>query len=365
MSVDIAYVGTQSRQQPAPDRPQRHPLRRDVPAREPGPDALRRRRAGRGADAAGGARGGRPDLQRRDAAQRQPAAALRRATAACGRALFDSKASFNSLQAVGAAPLLARPQLRRLLHAVAGQDRLRRRRRRHLARSISPAYDYALANFDRTHYFVANYVWNVPGGSRLLGGGLLARGLLDNWTLSGISWISSGNPAELGLSISGINVDQPPRSAPTRADSRATCSRASASRAIRRARPTRSTWRAIQVPGVGDRGPYDRFYLRNPGFNNHDLSVFKNFPLAGRQRVALSPVPPGDVQRPQPHAVLGREPDDQPDQRRRPDRRGDPQRLHEPRDHQQPAARRRDASPSAPSSASTTPCGTRASSRWA
>ena len=62
---------------------------------------------------------------------------------------------------------------------------------------------------------------------------------------------------------------------------RATCSRASASRAIRRARPTRSRSAAIQVPGIGDRGPYDRFYLRNPGFNNHDLSVFKNFPLPG------------------------------------------------------------------------------------
>ena len=40
---------------------------------------------------------------------------------------------------------------------------------------------------------------------------------------------------------------------------------------------------AFAVPGVGDVGPYDRNYMRNPGFNSHDLSVFKNFPFAGRR----------------------------------------------------------------------------------
>ena len=110
---------------------------------------------------------------------------------------FDSKARYNSLQAALQRRFSKELHLRRLLHAVAGEDRLRGRRRRHPP--FDPAaYDYALANFDRTHYFVANYVWNVPKGSKLLGGGLLARALLDNWTLSGISWIASGNPAELG-----------------------------------------------------------------------------------------------------------------------------------------------------------------------
>src|SRR4029079_8151756 len=65
------------------------------------------------------------------------------------------------------------------------------------------AYDRGLATFDRTHYFVANYVWNLPKGGKLLGGGLFARGLLDNWTISGVSWIASGNPTEIALGISG------------------------------------------------------------------------------------------------------------------------------------------------------------------
>ena len=35
-------------------------------------------------------------------------------------------------------------------------------------------YDWGLANWNRTHYFTANYVWNLPRGSRLLGDGALA-----------------------------------------------------------------------------------------------------------------------------------------------------------------------------------------------
>ena len=53
------------------------------------------------------------------------------------------------------------------------------------------------------------------------------------------------------------------------------------------------------MPGVNDRGPYDRFYLRNPGFTNFDLSLFKNFPIgSGGKRI--DPAPGGDVQRLQP-----------------------------------------------------------------
>jgi len=38
---------------------------------------------------------------------------------------------------------------------------------------------------------------------------------------------------------------------------------------------------AFVIPGIGDLGPYSRTYLRNPGINNHDISIFKNFPLGG------------------------------------------------------------------------------------
>ena len=72
---------------------------------------------------------------------------------------------------------------------------------------INPrAYDYALANFDRTHFFVANFVWGLPKGSQHLGNNWLSRAVFDNWTLSGVTTIASGNPAELALTLSGLDA---------------------------------------------------------------------------------------------------------------------------------------------------------------
>ena len=152
------------------------------------------------------------------------------------------------------------------------------------------AYDYALANFDRTHYFVANYVWNLPKGGKLLGDGWLARGLLDNWTLSGIIWMATGNPIELGLNIAGVNAAQ--RLVGTDAGGQAgdLAPRFRAEDGVGSGSgESRIDPAALSVPAINDRGPYDRYYLRNPGFRNFDLSVFKNFPIgtSGRRYLQL------------------------------------------------------------------------------
>jgi hypothetical protein len=147
-------------------------------------------------------------------------------------------------------------------------------------------YDYALANFDRTHYFVANYVWNVPGGGRLLGDGRLARALLDGWTISGISWVASGNPVELNVTMTGVNVAQRFLGTDAGGTSGGLQPRLRVSGDPRNADGTINP-AAFEVPGIGDVGPYDRMYLRNPGFNTHDLSIFKNIPASGRRYVQL------------------------------------------------------------------------------
>jgi hypothetical protein len=146
-------------------------------------------------------------------------------------------------------------------------------------------YDYALAPFDRPHYFVANYVWNLPKGGKLLGGGRLARALLDNWTLSGISWISSGNPNELAIAIAGVNTAQ--RLVGTDAGGTSAGLQPRLRVTGDPVRDGRVDPSAFSVPRPGDFGPYDRYYLRNPGFNNHDLSVFKNFPLGANGKRVL------------------------------------------------------------------------------
>src|SRR5262249_39562012 len=36
---------------------------------------------------------------------------------------------------------------------------------------------------------------------------------------------------------------------------------------------------AFSAPAIGDVGPYPRMYLRNPGFNQHDMAILKNIRL--------------------------------------------------------------------------------------
>jgi hypothetical protein len=202
---------------------------------------------------------------------------------------FDSRASYNSLQVA-----LQRRFSRRLTFGLSYTLSRARTDSAGTTDATHPfdtrTYDYALANFDRTHYLVGNYVWNLPGGGGLLGGGSFARALLDNWTLSGIAWMASGNPIELGVNIAGVNATQ--RLLGTDSGGNAgglqprlfvTGDPANAA-GDARIDPT-----GLGVPGINDRGPYDRFYLRNPGFTNFDVSLFKNFPLGsgGKRSIQL------------------------------------------------------------------------------
>ena len=193
--------------------------------------------------------------------------------------MFDGETSFNSLQAS-----LQRRFSRSLTFGVSYT----------LSRAITTvsddgtftnnldpqAYDRGPAAFDRTHYLVANYVWNLPPGGHLLGGGLFARGLLDNWTISGVSWFASGNPAELALVISGQDAGNRLLGTYTAGNGAGLQPRFYVNGDAQSA-PNAINTAAFAAPAIGDKGPYPRSYLRNPGFQNHDLSVFKNFPLGG------------------------------------------------------------------------------------
>ena len=147
-------------------------------------------------------------------------------------------------------------------------------------------YDYALANFDRTHSFVANYVWNVPKGSRLFHDHMVAKVIFDDWTVSGISSIASGNPAELGISISGQDVGNRILGAYSNGNLSGQQPRFYVSGNPQSA-PNQINTAAFAMPFIGGKGPYPRMYLRNPGFNNHDLAIFKNFHFGPEGRVNM------------------------------------------------------------------------------
>jgi hypothetical protein len=201
--------------------------------------------------------------------------------------MFDGRTSYNSLQVA-----LQRRFSKRFTFGVAytlSRARTTVSDDATFTNNLDPeAFDSGLATFDRTHYFVANYVWNLPKGGKLLGGGWLARALLDNWTVSGISWAASGNPAELTLSIAGQDAGNRLLGTYTNGNGAGLQPRFRVDGDAQNA-PNDINTASFVVPAIGDAGPYPRFYLRNPGFQNHDLSVFKNFPLgaSGKRTIQL------------------------------------------------------------------------------
>jgi hypothetical protein len=70
-------------------------------------------------------------------------------------------------------------------------------------RLVNPSLDYQLAAFDRAQYIVGNFVWDLPKGSKLVGGSKAAGLFLDHWILSGVTTLASGQPTDVGLTISG------------------------------------------------------------------------------------------------------------------------------------------------------------------
>jgi hypothetical protein len=153
-----------------------------------------------------------------------------------------------------------------------------------LTNLISPqAYDYALATFDRTHFFVANFVWNLPKFSRRFGNNFMSRAVFDNWILSGVTTIATGTPAELGLSISGVDAGIRLLGASSAGNLGGQQPRLYVNGSAQSA-PNQINISSFAVPGINDNGPYDRMYLRNPGIQNQDLALAKNFPIGKEGR---------------------------------------------------------------------------------
>jgi hypothetical protein len=146
-------------------------------------------------------------------------------------------------------------------------------------RLVNPSLDYQLANFDRKHYLVGNFVWDLPKGSRIFGGNKVAGVVLDHWILSGVTTLASGQPTDVTLSISGQDAGNRLLGTPTASNLSGQQPRF----LINGDPQTGSTINmlALVVPGLGNTGPYPRTYLRNPWIVNQDLSVFKNITLGG------------------------------------------------------------------------------------
>jgi carboxypeptidase family protein/TonB-dependent receptor-like protein len=147
----------------------------------------------------------------------------------------------------------------------------------------SRCYDYQPLSFDRTHNLVINYLWDLP---KLKTDNFLVKSVVNNWQITGITTFQSGVPTELNFGINGVDVTQ-----------RVLGTFEEGTNAVR-----------ARLVGIGDlqsdasaggteggssfnfnnlrlqdinSGPLPRTFVRRPGINVTDLSIFKSFPLGG------------------------------------------------------------------------------------
>jgi hypothetical protein len=140
-------------------------------------------------------------------------------------------------------------------------------------------WSYGKADFDQTHMLILNYVYNLPGLSRMAPHPV-SRFLFDKWQMSGVTAFTSGTPGGItltttdGADLTGggdgqrVNVTGDPRLS-------------HGERGIVRVFNTA----VFARPGLLDPGNAPRDVYRGPGINNWDLTLAKTFPITSEKRL--------------------------------------------------------------------------------
>ncbi|PYQ87956.1 MAG: hypothetical protein DMG03_04620 [Acidobacteria bacterium] len=149
-------------------------------------------------------------------------------------------------------------------------------------------WNYGLSSYDQPHVAVINYTWDLPKASARWNNAV-ARALLDNWQISGLTTFASGNPVNVTFTttdaadITGggdtIRYTQAPAGSGVPlliGDPNLPSDRRSL-----------LAWfntSAFARPARGNAGTSPKDVVRGPGINNSDITLFKNIPLASGQR---------------------------------------------------------------------------------
>ena len=139
------------------------------------------------------------------------------------------------------------------------------------------SWSYGLDPADQTHNMVFNFIYNVPDASKVLPNPAV-RAVLDHWVLSGVAQFATGQPVALSFStVDGTNL-----TGGGDAQRMDVCGSAY-SGSIH----TFSQWfntAAFCRPGLNDPGNEGKYDIRNPGVNNWDMALAKNFPIKSEKR---------------------------------------------------------------------------------
>jgi hypothetical protein len=158
--------------------------------------------------------------------------------------------------------------------------------------------DYGPLTYDRTQTLVINYVYNVPGGARrgTFLDNAVARGVLNNWQITGITSFSSGEPVVIGgsavTSVGSYNVQGVGGAT---LNQEITGNGGWAARPVLTCNPnlssgSRTLYAFINTSCFSPAAPGSTGMdsalrpVRGPGLNNWNISLFKKYPLGGEQR---------------------------------------------------------------------------------
>ena len=138
-------------------------------------------------------------------------------------------------------------------------------------------WSYGVDPVDQTHNMTFNFTYDVPPASKLVHSPVV-RYTLDNWILSGIAQFATGQPAGLSFSTTdGTNLTGGGDA--QRMDV--------VGNAYTGAIHTFTRWfnpAAFGRPGLNDPGNAGKYDIRNPGINNWDMALAKNFPVRSEKR---------------------------------------------------------------------------------
>jgi hypothetical protein len=141
--------------------------------------------------------------------------------------------------------------------------------------------DYSMLNNDRTQVLVLNYVYNLPRFIRSTASAAkVGKLIVNDWQISGITGFQSGAPTSLGFSIAGIgNLNERYTGSPDVGPRISFSGPISYPGSIYQF----VNGSVLALPPVKGSQGFDsaRYQVRGPGFQNWDISVFKNVPIHG------------------------------------------------------------------------------------
>jgi len=137
------------------------------------------------------------------------------------------------------------------------------------------SFNYGYAGGDHVQNLRMNWLYEVPN---VRWDNLISRWVLNGWEVAGINGFISGTMGNVGFSTTNsADISGTPSASPR---INITCNPT-----LPKSEQTFSRYfntSCFQLPAVGTLGNGGKAYLRGPGVNDWDLSVFKNFPVKER-----------------------------------------------------------------------------------